>query len=502
MLKQTPRPSLSPKRPAAAGASRSTNSNQVSAVSAKPRRRRSESTSDKVAQFVATLSARDLPKPVKEAAKEHLLDGFATMLAGAAEEASQRVDGYLRNFLSRPESTVIGSNRKINAQYAALANGIRGHVLDYDDAQLATLGSRPYGQLTHPTTPVLAAALALAEKISATGSELLTAYIAGVEVACRLADAIDPDHYLKGFHPTATIGAFGATAACAHLLKLDFTRTRWALGIAGSLASGVRAHRGTMTKSLNAGHAAENGIVAATLAQSGFTASTDVFDDPMGYFAAACHGKVDPKLIKFGLPYFLFSPGIAIKIYPCAGVLHPALDAIIDLANDHDLRSTDAQKIRVSLGPDAALPLVYNSPRTALEGKFSLPFSAAVALIYRRAGLDQYQDRTLLDPKVTAVMKRVALIRDPRLQSVGNVGCQAEVEIELDSGRTYRRSATIAKGHPKKPLTREEIREKFYQCAGKQLPKNRAKTFVENLWSIEKFDALAPWLRLLRPARR
>ena len=471
-------------------------------MSIKLRRRRSESTSDKLAQFVATLSPRQLPKPVKEAAKEHLLDGFATMLGGAAEDASQRIDGYLRNLLSRPESSVIGSNRKVNAQYAALANGIRGHVLDYDDAQLATLRSRPYGQLTHPTTPVLAAAVAVAEKINATGLELLTAYIVGVEVACRLADAIKPDHYLKGFHPTGTIGAFGATAACAHLLNLDLIRTRWALGITGSLASGVRAHRGTMAKSFNAGHAAENGVVAATLAQSGFTASPDIFDDPMGYFAAACHGMVDRTLIKFGPPYFLVDPGVAMKIYPCAGVLHPALDAIIELAKEHDLHSTDVKRIRVSLGPDAALPLVYDRPRTALEGKFSLSFSAAVALVYRRAGLEQYKGATLRDQKIRAVMKRVELVRDARLQSVGNLGCQAEVEIQLNSRRTYRKYATVAKGHPKKPLTRDEIHEKFHQCAGEQIQENRAKRFVEKLWSIEKVDALAPWLGLLRPPRR
>jgi 2-methylcitrate dehydratase PrpD len=502
MLNRNPKPSLPRKRPAAAGASHSTKSIQSSAVSTKLRRRRSQSTSDKLAQFVASLRARDLPKTVKEAAKEHLLDGFATMLGGAAEDASQRIDGYLRNFLSRPESSVIGSTRKVNAQHAALANGIRGHVLDYDDTQLATLSSRPYGQLTHPTTPVLAAALALAEKIKATGLELLAAYIVGVEVACRLADAIHPDHYLKGFHPTGTIGAFGATAACAHLLKLDLTRTRWALGIAGTLASGLRAHRGTMAKSLNAGHAAENGIIAATLAQTGFTASRDIFDDPMGYFAAACHGTVDRKLIKFGPPYFLVRPGIAIKIYPCAGVLHPALDAIIDLAKEHDLRPSEVKRTRVSLGPDAALPLVYTEPRTALEGKFSLHFSAAVALIYRRAGLEQYKDATLLDQNIAAVMKRVDLVPDPRLRSVGNLGCQAEVEILLNNRRTYRKRATVAKGHPKKPLTRQEIQEKFYACAGERIPKKRAKKFVENIWSIEKVDVLAPWLKLLRPARR
>lgn len=466
------------------------------------RRRRSERVSDKVARFVARLRVRDLPQRVKHSAKEHLLDGFATMLGGATQDASRCIDSYLQNISSRAESTVIGSNRKLGARYAALANGIRGHVLDYDDAQLATLPSRPYGQLTHPTTPVLAASLALTEKINATGLDLLIAYIVGVEVACRLADAIDPDHYLKGFHPTGTIGTFGATAACAHLLKLEPAQIRWALGIAGTLASGVRAHRGTMAKSLNAGHAAENGVVAATLAQAGFTASEDIFDDPMGYFSAACYGTVERKLIKLGAPYFLVRPGVAIKVYPCAGVLHPALDSIINLAKQHDLQPNKVKSIRIGLGPDAALPLVYNRPKNELEGKFSLPFSAAVALVHRRAGLREYTDANIKHPKITALMKRVLLVRDSRLQSAGNLGCPAEVEIELENGRTYRKRATVAKGHPKSPLTREELEEKFYRCAGESLASAAARKFIEDLWCIEKIDTLAPWLRLLRPGRR
>jgi 2-methylcitrate dehydratase PrpD len=222
----------------------------------------------------------------------------------------------------------------------------------------------------------------------------------------------------------------------------------------------------------------------------------------MGYFAAACHGRVDRKLIKFGPPYFLVRPGVAIKIYPCAGVLHPALDAIIELAKEHDLQSTDVKRIRVNLGPDAALPLVYDRPRTALEGKFSLSFSAAVALIYRRAGLEQYKDATLLNQNVIAMMKRVELVRDPSLRSVGNLGCQAEIEVQLNNRRIYRKRATVARGHPKKPLTREEIQGKFYECAGERISRKRAKRFVEKLWSIEKVDPLAPWLELLRPARR
>src|ERR1051325_9339674 len=246
----------------------------------KPRR---INTAEQIASWVAHIAPDEIPGAVLEKAKEHLLDGFATMIAGSRERASRQIDEYLRSLGSSENSTVVGSGMRVAAEHAALANGVRGHVLDYDDAQLATLSSRPFGQLTHPTTPVLAATLALAESIQANGAALLRAYIIGLEIACRIGDAVDPRHYLNGFHPTGTIGAFGATAGCAHLLGLSELQVNRALGICGSLASGIRAQRGTMTKALNAGRAAQNAVMAATLAKNGFTASDNVFDDPMGY---------------------------------------------------------------------------------------------------------------------------------------------------------------------------------------------------------------------------
>jgi 2-methylcitrate dehydratase PrpD len=463
--------------------------------------RQSESVSHSIARYVSRAGAR-FPEKLKHFAKEHLLDGFATMTGGATQDASRHIDRYLQTLSSKAEATVIGTGIKLTAQHAALANGIRGHVLDYDDVQLATLPSRPFGQLTHPTTPVMAAALAVAEKINATGLELLQAYIVGMEVACRLADAIDPRHYLNGFHPTGTIGVFGATAACAHLLKLKPIQTSRALGIAATLASGVRAHRGTMAKSLNAGHAAENGVVAATLAHGGFTASTDVFDDPMGYFSAACGNTVERRLIKLGRPHFLIRPGIAIKKYPCAAVLHPALDAIIELSRRHDIQPGQVRKICVGLDPDAALPLVYERPATGLEGKFSLPFSAAVALARRQAGLGEFTDATARDPAIVRLMRKVELQRMPKLKSSGNLGSQAKIEISLDDGRSYRRRAIIATGHPKKPLARADLEDKFRECAAELISPKTAAMFIERLWSVEKIRSLGPWLRLLRPAPR
>jgi 2-methylcitrate dehydratase PrpD len=464
-------------------------------------RQRQPNIAERLAAWIARLKPRHVPRAVREMAKEHLVDGFATMLGGAAEEASSRIDRHLIKLGGKGEATVLGTNTKVPAQHAALANGVRGHVLDFDDAQLSSRRDRPFGQLTHPTTPILAATLAVAERNGAPGLQLVTAYTAGVEVACRLADAVDPRHYLDGFHPTGTLATFGASAACAHLLRLDLCQILHAFGIAGTLAAGLRAQRGTMAKSLNAGRAAENGVVAALLAQDGFTASKNIFDDPMGYFSAACYGRVDRALIEPGRPFFFLRPGIGIKLYPCAAVMHPALDALIETVERHDIQPAQVQFVRVRLGPDAALPLVYERPRTGLEAKFSLPFSAAAAIVYRKAGLAQYSDEQARNPALIAIMRRVKLERVPRLRSIGNLGAQAEIEIATIDGRSFRRRAARAKGHPKTPLSRADLTEKFRECADGHIPAARADELLAALWKVEKLSSVRPLLRLLRPAR-
>ncbi|HEY7167180.1 MAG TPA: MmgE/PrpD family protein [Candidatus Binatia bacterium] len=463
--------------------------------------RQRTNTAQKIAGWVARIHSKAIPATVLEKAKEHLLDGFATMIAGSREDASERSDEYLRQLRSTGNATVIGSGMKVAGEHAALANGIRGHVLDYDDAQLATLPNRPFGQLTHPTAPVLAASLAMAESIHANGAALVTAYVVGVEIACRVADAVDPRHYLNGFHPTGTIAAFGAAAACAHLLKLRENEVNWALGICGSLASGIRAQRGTMAKSLNAGRAAQNGVVSASLAKIGFTATRNVFDDPMGFVNASCYRRFEKRAFRLGHPFFLIEPGIAIKRYPCPSVIHPALDAIIDLAQKHDIEPVAVKRIRVLLGPDAALPLVYKEPRTALEAKFSLSFSAAVAVLHRKAGPSEYSGSALKNPEIVRLMKTVELIRSAKLKTRGNSGALAEIKIDLHDGRSYSARNKTVNGHPKRPLSRAEIEQKFVSCAAGSISNREANSFVKQLWSLEKVSRLTPWLDLLRSCR-
>ncbi len=458
--------------------------------------KRAKNTAEILANFISRVRPEDISPEMRDLAKLHLLDGIATMIGGLGQGASQHILCYVSASGTKKECSVIGTRIKVSAQQAALVNGVQGHVLDFDDSQLATLPSRPFGQQTHPTSPVLAAALAVAEKLRSSPSALLTSYVVGVEVACRLADAVDPGHYLEGFHPTGTFGTFGATAAAVHLLRLDARKVGSALGIAGTLASGLRANRGTMAKALNAGRAAENGVMAATLAAIGFTGSSNIFEDPMGFFSAACRNRVDRRLLRFGRPYFFVRPGIAVKLYPCVGVLHPALDVVLDLVRRHDIGPGEVRHIRVTLDAKAAPPLVYDRPRDGLQARFSLPFAIAVAVIDRQAGLRQFTSRRVRDPRVRRLMRQVKLSRSA-VQSPKDT----RVEIVLRDDQRHSGRATIASGHPQLPATRVDIENKFRSCASGVLGPGRIERFLKQFWLLEKSNSLSTWLQPLRPPR-
>lgn len=459
--------------------------------------------SNDIRAFIAQTKLKNISLDVREVAKLHVVDGLATMLSGADEESSRLLRRRLINRNHRVESTALGSPGRFSAEHAALINGVQGHVLDYDDAQLATWPSRPMGQQTHPTTPVLAASLALAESRRATGAELLASYIVGIEVACRLGDAVKPNHYLDGFHPTGTLGAFGAAAACAHLLKLKPRSIHHALGIAGTLASGLRASRGTMAKGLNAGRAAENGVIAATLAADGFTASENIFEDPMGFFSAACANRIDGNLLRFGKPFFFIKPGVAIKLYPCAGVLHPALDITLELRASRSIDPKNIHRIRAALDTEAALPLVYENPKNSLQARFSLNFALAVAIVDGKAGLKQFTGERLRNPKVASLMKRIDLAprRSLPKQNYGP-GIGTEIEITMMNGVVHRGRGSIARGHPSIPPSRAEIEDKLRECADGILPPRQITNLLKNCWSLERVPSISAWLRALRLSRR
>ena len=275
-------------------------------------------------------------------AKRCIIDGLGVMLAGSTQEVGHILRAHVAESDVRSQATVFGTSPlRTGASSAALVNGTSGHALDWDDTQLATSADRIFGLLTHPTVPPLVAALAVGEPRHASGSQVLEAFLTGFEVECKIAEAIHPNHYKKGFHSSGTIGTFGAMVAAAKLLGLGRDAVAHALAIASSMASGIRVNFGTMTKPLHVGRAAQNGVVAAELAQRGLTGGHDGLEPPWGFFQVFSHGEgfdADRIAGKLGNPHTIVWPGVSIKPYPCGVLGHPTMDAMRRLVLTHDLR--------------------------------------------------------------------------------------------------------------------------------------------------------------------
>ncbi|MGH7931102.1 MAG: MmgE/PrpD family protein, partial [Candidatus Binatia bacterium] len=433
-----------------------------------------------VASYVAGTRYRDIPREVVRLAQGFVLDGLGVALAGQTEEGTRIILNHLRSLRGREEVPVLGTRHKLPVPQAALVNGVSAHAMDYDDTQLSTSKEAVYGLLTHPTTPVLNAALALGVSKKISGQDLLLAYIIGVEVECRIADAINPRHYQSGFHSTATMGGLGAAMASGKILTLKQEVLLRALGIVASMAAGLRENFGTMTKPLHAGRAAENGVTAALLAQAGHTAATNILEARRGIFNALAGGFDERKISgRLGKPYFMQEPGISIKPYPSGSLSHPAQDLILDMAKAHDLHAGDVETIEVGTNSNVPNALIYPMPKTALEGKFSIPFCMSIGILERRAGIAQFVDKKVRERKVIELMKRVTLYVDDEMEFLGYDQVRSKIRITLKNGKVIEGRADVARGHPQKPMSWAEMSEKFRDCAALVLPREKAEAVIQ-----------------------
>jgi len=451
-----------------------------------------------IASYVAGTRYRDIPSDVIQLARGFILDGLGVALAGSTDECARIVQRQIRQMGGSAECSVLGTSVLAPAAKAALANGVAGHAMDYDDTQLSTSKEAVYGLLTHPTTPVLAAVLTLGQKERITGAEFLLAYVLGVEVECRIADAINPRHYQSGFHSTATMGGLGAAVAAGKILRLKEPQLLATLGIAASMASGLRENFGTMTKPLHAGRAAENGVTAALLARDGFTAAPNILEAARGFFNAMAGGYEDSKIRgRLGSPYFMKQPGISIKPYPSGSLSHPAQDLILDLVKEHDVKAENIERIEVGANSNVPNALIYPMPKTALEGKFSIPFCMAIAVIERKAGIAQFQDRKVRGKKVVELMKRVTLYVDEELERLGYDQVRSRVRVKLKDGRVLEGRYDVARGHPAKPMSWAELTEKFRDCAGLVLSQKNIDETIRLVEQFQDLKSLRPLMRAL-----
>lgn len=454
-----------------------------------------------VARFIVDARRRSIPADVMHLGKRSILDGLGLALAGNAAESGRLVRAYLAKLgcVTDRGCTVIGTDLKLPARFAAFANGIAIHADDYDDTQLAVAKDRVYGLLTHPTAPALPPVLALGERDSRSGADVLTAYQIAVEVETKIAEAINPRHYDHGFHSTATIGTIAAAAGAARLMGLDVEQVRRALGIAASQAAGLRENFGTMTKPFHPGRSAESGIVAADFAALGWSATPIVLEAGRGFFKAA-GGGYEPKAIegKLGKPWTFAFPGVSIKPHPSGSLTHPGMGLMLDLIREHDIRPQQVSKVRVGTNRHMPNALIHHRPKNELQAKFSMEFCMAILLLERKAGLAQFTDAVVNRRDVRKMIEKIEFGVHPLAEAAGYEKMTTIINIDLAGGRTISGRADFGKGSPVNPMSDEELTAKFRECAAwGRLPQANAEKLVDLVFNLEKVKNVRSLTRLL-----
>jgi len=405
----------------------------------------------RLAEWVCTSDFQSVPETVDKAAVRTLLNWMGCAVGGCRHESVELTLRALEPFMGPGKASVLGRAEKADALNAALLNGIGSHVFDFDDTHLKTI--------IHPAGPVASAIVALSEHQTISGRDFLHALILGVEVECRIGNAVYPAHYDVGWHITGTTGIFGAAAASGRLLGLDTQRMCWALGTAATQAAGLREMFGSMCKPLHVGRAAQNGLSAALLAAAGFTSSEQALEAPRG-FANVLSTERDYSQIYDGLGDHYEILLNTYKPFPCGIVIHPSIDACIQLKEEHNLRGEEIRSLDLRVHPLVLELTGKKAPRTGLEGKFSVYHSAAVALVRGRAGIAEYSDEVVNDPRVIAVRDRVTATADDSVHEA-----KAIARARLEDGRTVEKVVEFAVGSLERPLSDEAIERKVHDLS-------------------------------------
>lgn len=449
-----------------------------------------------MADFCAGLKYSDLSSDDIESVKKLGLDFIGLAASGSLTDSGRIMLGFVKKINCAGESVVIGSKSTIAPQYAALLNGTYAHSQDYDDVcNEASL---------HPGAAVFPAALAAAEMVKASGADFILSVVIGYEVMCRLGKVLEPSkHYGRGFHPTATCGVFGAAAAVGKLFGLNSAQLAAAFGICGSQAAGCMEFLtdGTWTKRMHPGWAAHSGLLAAMLAQEGFTGPTTIFEGKDGFLNAYSYDTNSDKLVEgLGKDYFISKASV--KPYPCCRYTHGPIYGILKLMKDNDLSAEDVDEIIIGM-LEVSYPIVvepaelkYN-PKNVVDAQFSMPFAAAVAVLFGKASPEEYSDKVILSNQVKTMMKKVKCIKDKELERLFPRQWPASVVIKTMDGEKYDLFIEYPKGDPENPLTWAELIEKFNdntKMIFNSLRQEEILSAVKSLHQSKSFEVLCKLL--------
>ena len=430
-----------------------------------------------LARYVVESKFEDLPVAVRREGRRTLLNWVAVTVGGSRHETLEVAVRALVPFSGPAQASLLGRRERLDVLNAAFLNGVASHVFDYDDTHLKTV--------IHPGGPVISALMAWAELHPVSGREFLNALVVGVEVACRVGNGVYPDHYDAGWHITGTAGVIGAAAAVARLMRLDVQRTVWALGLAASQPVGFRESFGSMNKSFNPGRAASNGLFAAILAQQGYTSSDAMLEARRGW-AQTISTKRDYAAMLDGLGQRYEAALNTYKPFACGIVLHPAIDAAIQLRTAHALEARSIERVDLRVHPLVLELTGKRSPRSGLEGKFSVYHAVAVAIVEGAAGEHQFSDRAVQDPTIAALAERVRPIVTP-----GIAPEQVELTITLRDGRKFERRIERAIGSVENPMSDAALEQKFRDLAVNILPADRVSELIGLCRDVETLASAA-----------
>lgn len=445
-------------------------------------------TSQKIVEFVGDIQYKDIPDDCISKAKDCLLDYIGVTLAGSAQESARIIKEYCRQLGGSPESTVIESALKTFPAGAALANGTMGHLLDYDDLNR---------QLPHPSVCIFPSILAVGEWKKSSGKDILAAFVLGYEVACEIASVVEPHHSQRGWHSSATVGTFGSVLGVSKLLQLSTQNMLYSVGIAASLTSGLKRNFGTLTKALHAGKAAENGVVAALLAQKGFTSDPTILEGKKGF----CHifsGQYDLKEAVNKLDTFVSIRQGGFKLYPCCGSAAAALDALLFMIEKYSINIDGIVQVQVGSVPLVVDDLVYRQPKSVYEAKFSMNFLAALALCEKEVSLENLVEEKLGDPRIRKLMKKVTLSVDSEMAQAGYRGTwSARVKVKMKEGSEFSERVDIPRGQPENPMSPSQLIGKYQRCARYVLSEERINQSLDWITHLEKLEDISSLMSVI-----
>jgi 2-methylcitrate dehydratase PrpD len=423
----------------------------------------------KLASFIVNTDEQNIPEWAYEHANVAFMDWLAVTFAGKDDPLVKILIDYADMVGGKKQATIIGYHMKKDVSSAALINGSASHVLDYDDTLVSFFG--------HPSVTIFPSLLALSEWRGKSGKDFLTAYILGLQVGATIGACASLDHYMAGWHATSTLGHIASAAACARLLGLSEKQATYALGIGGTQSSGLKRVFGTMCKPFHAGRSSQSGLLAALLAEQGFTSAEDIFEGPQGFFEAL-RGKVNDDIVNI-LGQLWDVQNLQQKYHASCHATHSPLEAALSIIKEEKIELDDIKSIIVHASTLSLSAAGKTEPASGLEGKFCIPYCVANALLREETGMQAFTDEKVNDPAVRAIMKKINVINDPKMQALESL-----VEVETNNGKSFQAFSDILQQIPPLEVKKERVASKFLDLCEPVMGKKKSLTLKKKIEAL------------------